>query len=122
MDDVLAVSHSPENIMEDILLEFDKKDNKYGPPTVYLGNNVEPFQISDRKYSCRIKCNSYIAEAVKTDDRELWSGKRPHKGPLLYGYNPKLYVTDECDAKHMSRFQQLIGILKWAVELGSIDI
>ena len=50
------------------------------------------------------------------------SGKRPQKGPLPHGYNPNLDVTDECDANDVSRFQQLIGRLKWAVELGRIDI
>ena len=31
-------------------------------------------------------------------------------------------MTDECNAEHVSRYQQLIGILRWAVELGRIDI
>ena len=65
-------------------------------------------------------------ETVKTllaeEGRELKSGKRPHKGPLPHGYKAELDVTDECDADMTSRFQQLIGILRWAVELGRIDI
>ena len=31
-------------------------------------------------------------------------------------------MTDECDDKHMLRFQQLIGILRWDVEFGKINI
>ena len=54
--------------------------------------------------------------------RELKSGKCPHKGPLPHGYKPELDVTDECDAQHVQRYQQLIGILRWAVELGRVDI
>ena len=35
---------------------------------------------------------------------------------------PNLDVMDECDAKHVSRFQQPIGILRLAVDLGRVDI
>ena len=56
------------------------------------------------------------------DGRTLNTGKRPHKIPLTQGYKPDLYTTDECDADHKSRYQQLIGILRWFVGLGRIDI
>ena len=55
VDDILEFIHSPESIIKDIGLEFDIKDNKYGPPTAYLGANVEPFQMSDKKYAWSIK-------------------------------------------------------------------
>ena len=129
MDDFLAVSHLLESIMKDVGFVFDIKDNKYGPPTDYLGANVEPLQISDRKYSWSIKCDSYVAAAVQMikyllyeDYINLKSGKRPHKGPLPNGCKPELDVTDECDAKHVFRFYQLIGIFQWSVGLVSIGI
>ena len=42
---------------------------------------------------------------------EMKTGKILHKGPLPQGYKPELDVMDKCDAEHMSRLQQLIGIL-----------
>ena len=129
VNDVFAVIHSPEIIMKDIGLTLDIKDNKYGPPTAYLGANVRPFHMSDGKYLWSIKCDYYVVAAVQTikdllseDKRELKSGKRPQKGPLPHVYKPDPDITDECDAKHMSRYHKLIGILRWSVELGSIDI
>ena len=59
---------------------------------------------------------------LSENDRKLKIGESPHKGPLPHGYNTKFDVTKECDAEHVSRFQQLIGILRWAVDLGIIDI
>ena len=56
------------------------------------------------------------------DNRKLNIVKHPHKGPLPHGYKTNLDVMDECDAKHVSRFQQLIGILRSAVDLGRVDI
>ena len=48
--------------------------------------------------------------------------KRPHKGPLPHEYKTELDATDECNADRTSRYQQLIGILRWDVDLGRIDI
>ena len=129
MDDVLAVSPSPESVMKDIGLAFEIKYNKYGPPTAYLGANVEPFQISDGKYAWIVNFKSYVVAAVHAikyllseDNIELKSGKRPHKVPLTHGYKPELYLKDEFDAKHVSQLQKLIGTLRWAVELGRIGV
>ena len=44
------------------------------------------------------------------------------KIPLPHGYKPNLDVIDECDAKHVSWFQQLLGIFQCAVELVRNDI
>ena len=111
VDDALAFSHSPESIMNDTGLEFDIKDNNYGTPTSYLGDNVESFHISDRKHAWSIKCDYIVVAAVKMikyllyeDSRELNSDNRPHKEPLPHGYKPELDVMDDCDAEHMYRF------------------
>ena len=129
VDDVLAISHDPKAIMEMIGKGFDLKNDEYGPPKTYLGGDIEKFMLPDGTYAWSIMSNSYVKAAVNTvkdllaeDGRELKSGKRPHKGPLPSGYKPELDVTDECDAEHVSRFQQLIGILRWAIELGRIDV
>ena len=54
--------------------------------------------------------------------RTFKTGKRPHKCPLPHIYKPELDTTDEFDVYHTSRYQQLIEILRWDVELGRIDI
>jgi hypothetical protein len=40
----------------------------------------------------------------------------------MSGYRPELDVTDELDSNMSSRYSQLIGILRWMVELGRVDI
>lgn len=129
VDDVLAISHAPRGIMETIGKTFEIKNDEYGPPTQYLGADVELFTLDDGSKAWSLLSTSYVKNAIDTvqrllaeDGRELKTGNRSHKGPLPAGYKPELDVTDECDADHMSRYQQLIGILRWAVELGRIDI
>ena len=47
IDDILAISHKPGTIMEMIGHQFEIKNNEWGPPTRYLGANVEQFQLPD---------------------------------------------------------------------------
>ena len=37
-------------------------------------------------------------------------------------YRPETDTTDECDPEMASRYAQLIGVLRWAIELGRLDI
>ena len=97
MDDVLELSHSYEIIIKYSVFSFDIKDNKYGPPTDYLGADVELFQMSDRKYSLIINCDCYVVASMKIikdllseDYIELKSVKSLHKGPLPHGYKNEL--------------------------------
>jgi len=58
------------------------------------------------------------------DGKELKgkAGHKRHKGPLPTSYKPELDTTPECNEDLASRFRQIIGILRWAIELGRIDI
>jgi len=47
VDDVLAVSHDPKAIMELIGKRFEIKNDEYGPPSRYLGGDIEKFHLPD---------------------------------------------------------------------------
>ena len=132
VDDVLAVSCDPESIMKQIGAGFDIKNDEWGPPTRYLGADVEQFTVgknsADKAWSFHSK--TYVKAAVATvedllneNGRKLKSVKKNKtQGALPGSYKPELDVTDECDAEMVSQYQQLIGILRWAVKLSRIDI
>ena len=85
----------------------------------------------DLSYSWAMGSKSYVKGALDTvkrllaEDGGAFKSRHRHDGPL-----PKAqiiqarirYCAPECDAELTSRHQQLIGILRWAVELGRIDI
>ena len=50
--------------------------------------------------------------------KNFGDGKRPYPS----SYCPKIDVTPEPDTRFLNRYQQLIGILRWAIELGRIDM
>ena len=131
VDDVLAISHDPGAIMEVTGKGFEIENNKWGRPTRYLGADVELFTKPDGMKAWSLHCKSYVLAAVETAKDLLAEDGRKLKGPKNQGtsagalpasYKPEVDVTEECDAGYVSRYQQLIGILRWAVELGRIDI
>lgn len=135
VDDVLLVSHDPKETMEKIKAEYRLKDDSYGAPETYLGAEIEKFTIQEEGKpdvkAWSFKSKKYVLNAVETvekmlqeDGRELktnWKAKS-FRGPLPKDYRPELDSTDLCDPKDHNRFQQIIGILRWAVVLGREDI
>ena len=129
VDDCLVVSHDPDAVMEGIAAEFEIKNNEWGAPEYYLGAGIEKVTMPGAQDMWSMKSDKYVKNAVQTvrdllaeDGRELKGGKRSHAGPLPTNYKPELDTTDECSEEHASRFRQIIGILRWAIELGRFDI
>ena len=129
VDDCMVVSHDPEKTMKAIGEIYELKDDSYGPPEAYLGAVIEKFTLPDGSEAWSMRSDKYCKAAVETvkallaeDGRELKSGKRNHKGPLPPSYKPELDITPEVNPDKVQRFQQLIGILRWAIELGRVDI
>ena len=42
--------------------------------------------------------------------------------PLKSGYKPEIDITAELKAEGMQYYQELIDVLRWAIELGRVDI
>ena len=49
-------------------------------------------------------------------------GKKAGERPFPLNYRPELDVSPVSDDTLMSRYLQLIGVLRWSIELGIIDI
>jgi hypothetical protein len=48
--------------------------------------------------------------------------KTTAKTPFPSNYRPEIDISDELDADLCSRYAQLIGVFRWMIELGRIDI
>ena len=130
VDDVLVVSHAPEDVMKSIGEQFEIKNGEYGPPTTYLGAGISQVQLDDGNMCWSMESQKYVKAAIDTikallleDGRELKNGQGGrHHGPLPPSYRPELDETPMCDEDMASRFRQIIGIFRWAIELGRFDI
>ena len=48
--------------------------------------------------------------------------KKDNRSPISSGYCPELDKTEELSAEDASHYHSLIGVLRWIVKLGRVDI
>ena len=127
VDDILVVSHKPKETMDRIGEVYDLKDS-VARPTRYLGANIERRQTKDGRIVWAMSGREYVQNAVNVvkeilskDGLALKTGKLADR-PMAKSYHPELDVTRELDKGGSSKYHQLIGMLRWAVELGRVDI
>ena len=49
VDDVLACSHDPRAIMDDLALTYDFKEGSVGASNIYLGAEIKKYQVGNGK-------------------------------------------------------------------------
>jgi hypothetical protein len=73
-----------------------------------------------------MNCTQYLKEAVKNVEAKLAKTNHVFKGkpntPMQPGYLPGLVISMVLGPEQANYYQILIGMLRWAVELGRIDI
>ena len=70
--------------------------------------------------------DKYVKAAIENVEKELQgvNQRLPSKcrTPMAAGYRPERDVSAELTPEGVQRYQELIGVLRWAVELGRVDI
>jgi len=128
VDDILVLSTTPEKIIKTIGQSYRLKENSVSRPKTYLGAEIKPFrdphQPAVEMWS--MSADGYLKEALKSLEHDLEKGQMrlPTKvsTPLAHKYRPEIDISPFLDSDHTRWYQQLVGILRWAVELGRIDI
>jgi hypothetical protein len=128
VDDILCISHSPGEFMQKIGKIYDLRDSAK-EPSVYLGANIYKHQTPNGNICWAMSSDTYVKNALETvrellreEGKILRNTKRRGRTPLPVSYKPELDQSHELSSSMVSRYLQLIGILRWAVELGRIDI
>ena len=127
VDDILHLSHDTKATMTALQKLYELKEGSLGQPTRYLGANISKYQLEDGRESWCMSARDYVKNAVKNVEEELL--KENHTGlkskadrPTPAGYRPEVDVSPELNDEMANRYQQLIGVLRWACELGRVDI
>ena len=126
-DDLLCVSDKGKEALDEINGYFLLKPESVGEPSTYLGGQISKYYIDgDPKHKWAYGSEKYIKEALrvikkKLDERGM-SLKLKARSVLPSGYKPELDATDTLDSDDASFYMQAIGILRWIVELGRVDI
>ena len=125
VDDIMCISHDPKATMKGIQATFKLKDDKIEKPENYLGAQLSQSIIEGRE-CWTMTSEQYVKAAIANVETALdKSGQRlPSRAttPITAGYRPELDTTAELNLSGVRYYQELIGVLRWAVELGRIDI
>ena len=126
VDDLLCIHEDPSIALKQIKNNFKFKDDKMEEPDTYLGGDLSKIDNVEGKPCWSMSSDKYCAALVKNVEQTLKKkGLRlPSRcpGPLAHGYKPELDCSGELKADGLQWYQELIGCLRWAVELGRVDI
>ena len=135
VDDVMILSHVPLNTIESIQKTFKLKGGKADTPDMYLGVSLEK-KLSRQGTVCwSMSPEKYVAASVVNVEEKLakeglrlpTNCKTPMiiertVGGKVVSYHPSGDTSPELNATDLRYFQELIGILRWAIEIGRLDI
>ena len=125
VDDILSISTDPASTLRGLQATFKLKDDKIEKPDMYLGAQLDQMFI-DTSECWTMSAEKYVQASIKNVEEALAKkGLRlPTKcyTPLPTDYRPELDTTAELKSDGVQYFQELIGMLRWAVEIGRVDI
>jgi hypothetical protein len=128
VDDACVVSHEPKEAMRRIDKYFPMKPGSIGEPDIDLGAKLTKVRLPNGVTAWTASASKYVQEAVKNVESHLlteYNGRKlPRKANTLFqrDYRPELDTSPELDPKTATYYQSQIGVLRWAVELGRINI
>ena len=130
VDDALVVSENAESILRNELGRyFELKEESIGPPDHYLGGKVRKVQLENGVNAWAFSSSQYVQTAVKnveaylnSADSKCWKMPNEADTPLTTSYKPDLDVSRELNVDDAAYYQSLVGILRWIVELGGVDV
>lgn len=128
VDDLLVLSEKPYLILKTIGDIYRLKDNSVAKPTTYLGAVIKEHKIPDEpnKIVWSMSADKYVKETIQTFDNDLLAVnmKLPANiyTPLVTSFHPELDFSLPLEDDYANWYQQLIGTLRWAIEICHIDI
>ena len=133
VDDVICISENPEHWIN--ILSTQYRLREIGAPKRFLGSDIKSKQYIDDNGNHRLcwafGSDSYVKDACNLAEAHMkrhginYPSTRRHGSSSPFStqsYRPELDASDFCDDTLTTMFQNLIGVLRWIVELGRIDI
>jgi hypothetical protein len=128
VDDILCVHHDPGSLLATLDEYFKMKEGSIQVPTFYLGANMKKTVLTNGVVAWGMISRKYVQSAVHNVKEYMTALPGDQKminkasGPFLGGGKPELDASPELDLTRANFYQSQIGILRWCVELGPIDI
>jgi Reverse transcriptase (RNA-dependent DNA polymerase) len=126
VDDVIFQGLDPKNFMSMLSTVYTLKEGSVKEPDNYLGADIRKHALSGGDMAWALSSDTYVKRAVEELERELELAGQSLKKKVLTllasGYRPELDGSPELDERRSSYYASLMGVLRWCIELGRIDI
>lgn len=129
VDDVLVIHHDAMPTLMKIDKYFKLKPSSIGDPEMYLGTKLKYHKTANGVWAWAMSPSKYVREAVRNSVKHLkenydqkYSLPKHCPNPFVMGYEPELDTSKPLNPDEASYFQSIIGVLRWIVEIGRIDI
>ena len=126
VDDVISMSVTPMTVIERIKAVFKLKGDKAEVLDMYLGRSLYKATTGMGTECWTLSSEKYVKTAVANVEENLAKSdlRLPSKyhTPFTTGYHSSKDTTKELDAEGTRYFQELVGILRWTIELGRVDM
>ena len=126
VDNCLCIYGQPQEAFEEVNRYFPMKAFSIGPANIYLGAKVGKLQLPNGVEAYAIIMSQHVQESVKNVDKYLHDRGialfNKALTPLLANYSPTFGRSPELDEREADFYQSLIGIFRWMVEMGRLDI
>jgi hypothetical protein len=117
------------SVMKEINSYLPLKPSSVGGPDIYLGAKLKETQLPNEEMVWELTPSKYAVQAVKNCQLHLieklagkYSIPARADNPFPVDYDPSTDLSDILDPDCSSFYQHLIGVMRWMVELGCIDI
>ena len=126
VDDLIAIAVDPRRILDDLKGDDIKyKNDEIKPPDMYLGARLKVRDL-EGTHCWTITSHDYIKVAVETikqaDAIKRWRWPTKVSTPMTASFIPEWDDSPELDSEGITFYQEMIGMLRWATELGRVDI
>ena len=126
VDDCLVIGGNAGAQIKEIDKYFPMKPNSIGPPRIYLGAKIGQIELSNGVKAFYFNMSQYIKESIRNVEnylRERGLGLLKNTTvPINSNYSPEIDHSDELCENDAAYYQSLIGVLRWIVEMGRMDI
>lgn len=126
VDDIVYQGLEADKFMDYLNTVYTLKPGSVKVPETYLGADIRTNELSNGDKAWAISSDTYVKRAVEEVERELSRvGKTLKKkvvSPMASNYRPELDSSPELDERRASYYASLMGVLRWCIELGRVDI
>ena len=117
--DVMVVHHDALDVLMKIDKYFKLKPNSIRDTDIYIGAKLKKMRMANGVWAWENSLDRYVRLSVKNVDIYL---RGLNNETFVMGYVPEMDEYPVLEPGMASYYQYLIGMVRWMVEIGRVDI